>query len=178
MMMGNLVHTSTVLLRRERLERVGSFNEELKVSGEDYDFHLRTCRAGAVAFIDVSSIQYQIGRNDQLTHRKHAIYMALNFLATIAPFLDAPQSIELPSAMLDHVQAHAYAWIGSEYLELGQSLKAREHLCRSLRFVAWQPKIFLYWLLSFLTANASHRLIVAARNLKRGLRRLVNFSIP
>ena len=61
MIMGNLVHTSTVLLRRERMEKVKTFDETLKLSGEDYDFHLRTCKWGPVALMDISSIEYQKG---------------------------------------------------------------------------------------------------------------------
>ena len=61
MIMGNLVHTSTVLIRRERLEKVRGFNEELRLSGEDYDFHLRTCKEGPVGFIDL--------RDDPLSDR-------------------------------------------------------------------------------------------------------------
>ena len=67
MIMGNLVHTPTVLLRRDRLDKVGGFNEELRISGEDYDFHLRTCREGPVGFIDMATIRYQTGNPDQLT---------------------------------------------------------------------------------------------------------------
>ena len=69
MIMGNLVHTSTVLIRRERLEKVRGFNEELRISGEDYDFHLRTCREGPVGFIDLATIRYQTGMPDRLTRR-------------------------------------------------------------------------------------------------------------
>lgn len=53
MFMGNLVHTSTVLLRRDRQQKVGLFDVELIKSGEDYEFHFRTCREGDVAYIDV-----------------------------------------------------------------------------------------------------------------------------
>ena len=53
MVMGNLVHTPTVLLRRSRLEQVELFDETLRLAGEDFDFHLRTCRVGPVAFADV-----------------------------------------------------------------------------------------------------------------------------
>src|SRR5882724_1813362 len=53
MITGNLVHTSTVLLRRERFEKVREFDVNLRYSGEDYDFHLRTCREGDVAYLDV-----------------------------------------------------------------------------------------------------------------------------
>jgi glycosyltransferase involved in cell wall biosynthesis len=67
MVIGNLVHTSTSLLRRERLLKVAGFREELRTTGEDYDFHLRTCREGPVAFVDIETIGYTVGRADQLT---------------------------------------------------------------------------------------------------------------
>ena len=50
MIFGSLVHTSTALLRRNRLAAVGFFNEAFR-TGEDYDFHLRTCREGPVALL-------------------------------------------------------------------------------------------------------------------------------
>ena len=87
MVMGNLVHTSTVLLRWDRLQRVQGFDVGLKHSGEDYDFHLRTCREGPVAFIDLAAIQYQTGFRDQLTRPQYAIHTAKNFLSTISPVL-------------------------------------------------------------------------------------------
>jgi len=34
MIMGNLVHTSTVLIRRERLQQVHGFNEDLRHSAK------------------------------------------------------------------------------------------------------------------------------------------------
>ena len=54
MIMGSLVHTSTVLLRRERMEKVKGFDESLKLSGEDYDFHLRTCKWGGRSVSSIS----------------------------------------------------------------------------------------------------------------------------
>src|SRR5262245_28512438 len=74
MVMGNLVHTSTVLLRRDRLAAVKKFNEELRVSGEDYDFHLRTCRAGPVGYADVSAVHYQTGMPDRLTRPSYRVH--------------------------------------------------------------------------------------------------------
>jgi glycosyltransferase involved in cell wall biosynthesis len=57
MMMGSLVPTPSVVLTRSRLKLVGDFNEELKYSGEDFDFHLRTCRIGPVAFLDIPTLR-------------------------------------------------------------------------------------------------------------------------
>ena len=67
MLAGNLVHTSTVLLRRAVVDQVGPFNEQLRPTCEDFDFHLRTCRETQVALIDLATITYMTGRDDQLT---------------------------------------------------------------------------------------------------------------
>jgi glycosyltransferase involved in cell wall biosynthesis len=92
MIMGNMVHASTVLVRRRILEAIKGFNEVLKISGEDYDFHLRTCRECPVGFIDVSSIRYQVGLSDQLTHSSRSIHIARSFLRTIEPVIQHERS--------------------------------------------------------------------------------------
>ena len=133
MVMGNLVHTSTVLLRRARLEQVGCFDEALRM-GEDYGFHLRTCQAGPVAFADVPSIRYQLGRLDHLGRSEHGIHIARNFLNTIEPVIkQGRHRVNLPDSMLASVQAEAHAWIGRESLAQGDSREARKHLVESLR---------------------------------------------
>jgi hypothetical protein len=67
MFLGSLVHTSTVLLRREWAQRVGGFDEELRPAGEDYLYHFQTTACGPVALIDTPSTVYQVGGADQLT---------------------------------------------------------------------------------------------------------------
>ena len=136
--MGNLVHTSTALLRRDRFEKVKGFDESLKPSGEDYDFHLRTCQYGPVAFADVASIQYRVGAADQLTRPEYAIHVARNFLRTIEPVL-CDRNIKLPASMRAAVQAEAHAWIGHELLMSGDRYGARMHLAKSLRHRVLAP---------------------------------------
>ena len=92
MIMGNLVHTSTVLIRRDRLEKVGPFNEELCFSGEDYDFHLRTCREGPVGFIDLATIRYQTGMPDRLTRDEYKLHAAMNCLKSVLPLIENARS--------------------------------------------------------------------------------------
>lgn len=136
MMLGNLVHTSTVLLRRDRFERVRAFDESLRLSGEDYDFHLRTCREGAVAYLDVSSLLYRSGEADQLTHgSKNMLAMAENFLRTITPVMQQDGNrIRLPRVVLDEVLSEAHSWIGAVHAERGENLSALRHLFMSLRY--------------------------------------------
>jgi glycosyltransferase involved in cell wall biosynthesis len=133
MILGNLVHTSTVLLRRDRLQRLRGFNENLKVSGEDYDFHLRTCREGPVAFLDASSIRYQIGMGDALTRPELMIHLALNNLQTVLSVLKTDgDRIRLPEKTITERIASSYFWIGQAYLDLGDPHKARPFLLRGL----------------------------------------------
>jgi hypothetical protein len=172
MIMGNLVHTSTVLLRRERLERVQRFNEELRHSGEDYDFHLRTCREGPVAYLDVASILYQRGRNDQLTvGAKNKFHMAKNFLATVGPAIERDRDrIHLSQHMIDDVLAEAYAWVGEAHLDRGEPRQALRHLATSLRHQPRQPRVLGFLALSLLPAPAADRIRRAYRRVKGGLR--------
>jgi glycosyltransferase involved in cell wall biosynthesis len=144
MVMGNLVHTSTVLLRRERFEKVKGFDEALQVTGEDYDFHLRTCREGPVAFLDAPSILYQVGGADQLTHPKHMLKMAQNFVRTIEPVIERDRArINLPDRMLRKVIAGGHAWVGRESLKMGLKSEARHELAKSLKTEPWHVKLWL-----------------------------------
>ncbi len=135
MIMGNLVHTSTALLRRERFEKVCAFDVELRHSGEDYDFHLRTCREGPVAFVSLASVKYQKDMPDQLTGYAYNIFRARNFLRTIQVALDRDRDrIRLPSHMLRFVLSDAHDWIGEAALDIGEHREARRNLLLSLYY--------------------------------------------
>jgi glycosyltransferase involved in cell wall biosynthesis len=172
MIMGNLVHTSTVLMRRSRLEQVGGFNEALTPSGEDFDFHLRTCQAGPVAFADIASIEYCVGALDQLNRPELGIHIARNFLRTIESVLrERRASIALPPSMLAAVQADAHEWLGRELLANGDRRGARKHLAKSLRYRSLDPYALSLFVLSC-GPSFSYRLVRAAvRTAKSALRR-------
>ena len=141
MLMGNLVHTSTVVLTRERADAVKAFREDLRYAGEDYEFHLRTCRQGPVGYLDVSSITYQRGRSDQATVSANGIHMAQNFLRVIEPILlNEGDRINLSPLMKTAVLAEAYAWVGEELLNHGDGQGARRQLSRSLLRQPWQAR--------------------------------------
>jgi glycosyltransferase involved in cell wall biosynthesis len=139
MLMGNLVHTSTVLLRRERYEQVRCFDESMK-TGEDYDFHLRTCRAGPVVLLDGATIRYRCGRADQLSRDELLLDIARNFLRTVEPIIERDRArITLPSWMITRSLADGHQWLGATALAVGQVKEARVHLAASLRLNPWQP---------------------------------------
>ena len=172
MIMGSLVHTSTVLLRRERLDRVGLFNEGLRYSGEDYDFHLRTCRLGPVGFVDLPAIQYQRGMPDRLTRDEYRIHTATNFLNTIAPLIvEARAEIHLPQRMLDTVLADAHLWVGEVHFDMNEMAGARSQFQASLGHKLLQPQALLLYLASFIPTTSRGWLRLAYRAFKRRLLR-------
>jgi GT2 family glycosyltransferase len=146
-LMGNLVHTSTVVLRRERLERVSGFDERLRFCGEDYDFHLRTCREGPVGLIDVPSIRYQLGMPDRLTAQRHMIHCARNTLRTVEGAIERERGIiDLPAGALRQRLAAVHAWVGNEHRARGENEQARRHYLASLGKNPFQPRVATRWL--------------------------------
>jgi peptidoglycan/xylan/chitin deacetylase (PgdA/CDA1 family)/GT2 family glycosyltransferase len=135
MLTGNLVHTSTAMVTRSRLAAVGLFNESIKPSGEDYDFHLRTCREGAVGFLDVVSTSYRIGGADQLTKPQNAVALAEQFVHTVTTALKRDGDHVDPAyrGLIVKALGEGYAWAADEHLKMGHGGKARRHLAKAIR---------------------------------------------
>lgn len=129
---GSLVHTSTVLLARERLEKVGYFEVNYR-TGEDYDFHLRTCREGPVALLDTPSVLYRLaGGADQLTAPSYGLQMALNGLRTRENAIARDRArIGLTDRQLSRIMAHANRWVAEEHFRRGDYPSARPYYRRS-----------------------------------------------
>jgi glycosyltransferase involved in cell wall biosynthesis len=129
LVLGNLVLPSSVLMTRERLDRVGRFDETLEVAGEDFDFFLRVCREGPVAFSDVPTVIYQVGEADQLTHPSKTVFMARNYVRTLEGALKRdPDRIELDPEVVRRTRAQAHTWAAQAYLDAGDPSGARPHL--------------------------------------------------
>jgi glycosyltransferase involved in cell wall biosynthesis len=129
MVYGNLVHTSTVLLRKSVADRVGPFDEAMRRAGEDFDYHLRTCSLTDVAYLDVSSMLYRIGMNDQITSPDNNVYFARSYLISVKPFLKVPGL--MTGAEQRNILAKSNRWLGEQLLESGSRLEALRCLLRS-----------------------------------------------
>jgi GT2 family glycosyltransferase len=168
MMMGNLVHTPTVLLRRDRFEAVGLFDVTHRHAGEDYDYHLRTTREGPVAYVDLPTIEYQTGVPGAITSRSRA--MAKAFLRTITETMARDRHrIDLPPWMLREVFRRAHAWVAEEAIAAGDPVEGRRHYLSSLAHGPWQPRAYAQLALCALPAGTAdamrglwHRLKPAA----------------
>lgn len=167
MFLGNLVHTSTVLLRRDCQKKVGLFDVGLQKSGEDYDYHFRTCRVGEVAYMDVPSIHYRVGADDQLTEHRYLVWIARNNLKTLNKMLSvAKDEIDLPQQMIRDHLALAHAWAGfTEFDE--DPMTARLHLFKSLQYSPFQARVAAYLLLSLLPPGTGRGVRNVMRDFKR-----------
>ena len=114
MLMGNLILTSTVVMTRDRLEKVGRFDETL-VTGEDHDFFMRVCREGPVVFADIADGRCRVGAIDRLSGRAMGLEIAKAYLRvterTLA--LDADR-ITLSPKLIDTARAtDERGWVSS-----------------------------------------------------------------
>jgi len=168
MIVGNLVHTSTVLIRRERARAVGLFNEQFR-TGEDYDFHLRTCYEGPVALLDVPAIRYRIaGGEDQLTATQYRVEMAQNGLATrLAAIRRDPARISLPRRTLRRAVAGAYAMVADELFETGALTSARPYFTRSIPAIWRSPRMVSKAIVASLPASLARLVVRLARQWRK-----------
>lgn len=167
MFMGNIVHTSTVVVRREWARRIGGFDLEMRPAGEDYDFHFRITGCGPVAFIDAPSILYRVNAEDQVTAPRVVVHIARGNLRTVLRTLEEQgASIRLPRRKINHRVAESYAWLGTELLKTGSRTEAARHLWRSLAIRPLQPTTAATLAFCFLPSP----LLTATARLRRRLR--------
>jgi glycosyltransferase involved in cell wall biosynthesis len=164
MVLGNIVLPSAAIITRARLQEVGCYDETLPVSGEDFDFFLRTARAGPVAFVDVPTVLKQADRPDALTHPSRRLHLARNYLTTMEGALhrDAGR-IRLAPEVVRDARAYGYAWAGQAYLESGDAAAARRHLRRSLRLAPGNPRTYLLLALALAPGPVVARAIYVLR---------------
>lgn len=134
MFCGNLVHTPTVMLTRERAKQTGLFDESMRRGGEDFKYHLTTCRLGPVAFVDVASILYRTGGEDRITHPENQLFYARSYLRTIEDeFSQHRDAIKLTKPQVRRMFAEAHRWLADALLDAGERRLSRTHAWLAVR---------------------------------------------
>lgn len=167
MVMGNLVLTSSAVLRRDRIAEIGRFEAGLRV-GEDYDYFIRACRMGPVVYADVPDICYRVGTLDKLAAPAASLAMATGYLSVLERTLARDRDrITLPPRMIAIARAHAHGWIGERHLLTGMRSSARHELARSLRIRPAQARVAALLAVSMLPDSIIQRAAGARRAIRR-----------
>lgn len=131
--MGNVIHTSTVLMRRAWAGAAGAQRPDFRAGGEDYEFYTRVCQLGPVAMIDAPAIRYRVGAADQLTAPERLLPIAYNNLRTVgARVADLGDRLALPEDVLCRRMAWSLQWIGELELEAHNRTLAARYLVASI----------------------------------------------
>jgi hypothetical protein len=132
-LLGNLLHTSTVLVRRAWIELVGGFDPSFARAGEDYEFYVRLCSIGPLIFIDAPSTLYCVGASDQLTQPAMHPEIARNNLRAIQKWVPhAGAHLNLSPESLSVRFADSYSWLAEVDLDAGQRFSAARWVMRSI----------------------------------------------
>jgi len=163
MVMGNLINGSSVVIRREWIDAVGRFDERRR-TGEDYEFYLRICRLGPVAFANLPDVRIRIGTSDRLSGPAMARPIARAYLEVLEATLarDADR-ITLSRSLIAKARAYAHRWVGETELVAGRHRVARAHLATSLRIRPLQPAVIASLALTFLPPRAVSGVIAFRR---------------
>lgn len=159
MLYGNVVHTPTVLVRRTRVVAGGGFDPALARSGEDYEFHWRSCFFGPVALIEEPMINYRIGAADQLTSTKWAYERARNALSAVTYWLDAAGPVmKQPPRDVRRRIAELERWCGERRVLLGEN-GGIHHLAASLRLDPLEAQSWVLLLIAIWPRFLRNRLL-------------------
>jgi len=163
MFSGNLVHPSTAIVRRDRLQLSGPFEPEVTGAGaEDYHFYFRICAHGDVAFLDAPTTLYRVHAS-QLSSRNR-LHEARGNLKVLTHWLDRrPETLPAPVAQRSLASSHA--WLGAEELNSGDARSAARHFWQSLRLKRQGSTL---WLL--MVSLLPWWVVDGLRVIKRGLR--------
>jgi GT2 family glycosyltransferase len=132
-LLGNLMHSSTILVRRDAAERIGGIDPAFAPPGDDYEFFIRLCSLGTAVFIDAPGLRRRVGHAEQRAWSSIALHVALNNLRAVREWMpDDGADIGISRAAVRRRFADSYAWLGGVELEAGHRIAALRWLLASL----------------------------------------------
>ena len=153
MFCGNLVHPSTAIARRERLQQSGPFEPEVTGPGaEDYHFYFRVSAQGAVAFLDAPTTLFRLHPTQMSS--SNGVHEARGNLNVVLHWLRHHPLPLSPTLIRDRL-AKSHAWVGAEELLAGNARTATRHLWESFRLRSTQRTATLL-MVSLLPKDIAH----------------------
>lgn len=150
LLLGNFVSTSSILLRRDALERSGVFTEG-RVTQEDYDLWLRLSKAGSFAYVDHPLLVFR-RRPNQLTSDDQRVRIARDVRDVVMLHARTARD-EVDARTLSRRMSDVHRSLALAYLGTGRSADAREALWEGVRAAGLTAELALAWLASWLPAS-------------------------
>lgn len=163
---GNFIKTSTVLVRREALDKVGPFRCDLSTE-EDYDLWLRLGLAMPVAYLDSAQVDAR-RRPDQLTCLGNASLVAENAGRVISLVADAAAE-RLGQAVVNKRLAEIYRNLARVRLLAGDHGLARRAARDSLRYASPGPALLGMMAWSWLPGAVTRGLAQGVRATRKAM---------
>jgi glycosyltransferase involved in cell wall biosynthesis len=150
LVIGNLVHTSTVVARADRLLKAGEYDQSVHPS-EDQDYYYRVCLTGPVALIDAVTIHYQIGAADAASGEARFYELATSSMMVFNRLHKrVGKDLQIPQEIIKQKETDLHSWVGHASFHKGQIPNARRHLIRRIIRMPFDKKSLVYLLLTFI----------------------------
>jgi glycosyltransferase involved in cell wall biosynthesis len=154
LLMGNLITMSTVLVRKECLERIGYFNEGLSI-GEDYDLWMRIARARNILYFNSVKTRYRFRDDSSSGEIKLRGFLYQSHDVKVLE----KQLSECPQVYKDLIKKRILKCFKTAIwgnFKLKEFKKVRALCLSSLHYDKFQMKLYLYLLATFFPAVFSN----------------------
>jgi glycosyltransferase involved in cell wall biosynthesis len=166
LVLGNVLLVSSVVLRRECLDRVGVFDEKIpQRTCEDYDLWLRIARHFEFAYIPEALMLYRRHAGN-MSNKTHAMIGDELYVVKKALKADPPLLAQVGKQAVHRHLAELLFNLGYLCFNEGDLTEAGFHFRRALRF-RHSPYIFMLWVATFLPIDVVTKL----RSFKQSLAR-------
>jgi glycosyltransferase involved in cell wall biosynthesis len=146
--LGNRITTSSVLLRRECLEKVGAFDENIrKASTEDYDLWIRIARYYEFAYVKEPLVLYRLHPNNAVKDLR-TLMQNERYVLEKAIKDDPALFIRVGKKKVYGRLFRIYLDLGYDSFNISDLSAANRYFGRALQ-VRFDPYTFLLWLASF-----------------------------
>lgn len=157
-----LFAADSVMIRREYLQRVGSFDESLR-SGEDYHMWLRLARHYQFGYIDRPLLMYRQhpGMTTRTLGSASALPDGVPWEAVVIEKIVElyPEAVrELGASTVRQRLARTHFFLGCRRLAENDHRQARQSLGRALRYWRWELRYHIFYLASLFTPAQLARL--------------------
>ena len=166
LLQSNCMHTSSVLVRRDVLDKVGLFNGDFKIC-QDYDLWLRIARKYPVVCINSVLCGYRY-RRDSLSGPAEVREFRYNheWIEVLEKHLKMDWIPENLQSLAKDALCERYWWLGWRYFYKNRFKEARSLFFHGLRYRPFSRRHWLYVSACFLPLPVVENL----RRLKRGSR--------